>query len=312
MSLPLVALGRGGGGGGGHGGGGGGGGHGGGGHAGGAAHGSAASHGGGHSLFGRSHSGSGGSYGDGAASHRVESFLHRHADIAERFATRPGPGWDARHRRGYPNWGYGFGGGGWTFSVNVYVPGADGPPPPILEPPAGGPGDAGPPQSTVIFRQTLAEHEERFPARGEEAFEQADYEAAAYYWRHALVDDSENPMLMMLLGQALFAAEKFDEAAGATQAAMHRLPKELWGIVVAHHRELYGDDAEYTRQLQALERAAAEKPAIPARHFLLGFHYAYLGFPQPAIGQLDKALDVQPRDEMAKQLRQEAQSRLQH
>jgi tetratricopeptide (TPR) repeat protein len=250
--------------------------------------------------------------------------LGRHADVAERFTAHPRLGWEAVHRRGYPgysNWGYGYGGAGWTISADIiYVPDDSvygghpdyGPPPPLVDPPACDPGHAAPPQSTVIFRQTLAEHEARFPARGEDAFEQADYEAAAYYWRHALLDDPENPMLMVLLGQALFAVERFDEAAGATQAAMHRLPKELWGIVVAHHAELYGDDAEYTRQLQALERAAAEKSKSPARHFLLGFHYAYLGFPQPALRELDKALHAEPRDEIARQLQQDIQSRLQH
>ena len=38
--------------------------------------------------------------------------------------------------------------------------------------------------------------------------------------------------------------------------------------------------------------------------------YAYLGYPQFAIDQLDKGLKAQPNDEMAKQLRDEMQAKL--
>ena len=114
----------------------------------------------------------------------------------------------------------------------------------------------------------------------------------------------------MLLGHALFASGQFDEAAGATQAAMHVLPKDQWGVVVTNFRELYGNTLDYTTQLRALETAVAEKPTNAALRFLAGFHYAYLGHPQLAIDQLDKGLKVEPRDEMAKQLRDELQSRL--
>jgi tetratricopeptide (TPR) repeat protein len=91
---------------------------------------------------------------------------------------------------------------------------------------------------------------------------------------------------------------------------MHMLPKEQWSVVVIHFRELYGDDADYTTQLRTLEHSIAEKPDDPAQHFLAGFHYGYLGFPQSAIDQLDKALSIEPRDEMARQLRDEMQSHL--
>jgi Tfp pilus assembly protein PilF len=54
----------------------------------------------------------------------------------------------------------------------------------------------------------------------------------------------------------------------------------------------------------------SEKPDDPAQRFLLGFHYAYQGFPQQAVDQLDKGLKIAPQDEMAKQLRDEMQSKL--
>jgi tetratricopeptide (TPR) repeat protein len=74
-------------------------------------------------------------------------------------------------------------------------------------------------------------------------------------------------------------------------------------VVISHYTELYGDTKEYTQQLRALEKSVKEKPDDPALRFLAGFHYAYLGFTQQAIDQLDTALKLAPRDEMARQLR---------
>jgi hypothetical protein len=59
-----------------------------------------------------------------------------------------------------------------------------------------------------------------------------------------------------------------------------------------------------------LEKAVKDKPEDPAQRFLLGFHYAYLGYPQNAVDQLERGLKVAPQDEMAKQLRDEMRAKL--
>ena len=114
----------------------------------------------------------------------------------------------------------------------------------------------------------------------------------------------------MMLGQALFATGNFDEAAGATQAAMQTLPKDQWGVVASNYKELYGSVQDYTNQLRALEKAVSDKPDHPGQRFLLGFHYGYLGFPQQSVDQLDKVLKLAPTDEVAKKLRDEMQTKL--
>src|SRR5258708_23752100 len=114
----------------------------------------------------------------------------------------------------------------------------------------------------------------------------------------------------MMLSQALFATGKFEEAAGATQAAMHALPKDKWGVVVSNYKELYGNLQDYTDQLRSLEKAIKDKPDSPALRFLAGFHYAYLGFPKEAVDQLNRGLKLEPRDETAKQLRDAMQAKL--
>ncbi len=145
--------------------------------------------------------------------------------------------------------------------------------------------------------------------RGEAEFKKGNYSGATYSWRHAIVDDPQNPVVVMELGLALFAIGKFDEAAGATQAAMRALPKEHWGTVISHYRELYGNHQDYTRQLRSLEKAILAKPHDPALRFLAGFHFGYLGFLPQSIEQLEFAIQSEPRDEMAKQLLNEMKSR---
>ena len=149
-----------------------------------------------------------------------------------------------------------------------------------------------------------------FADKGESAFKAGDYKGAIYAWRHAVIDDSNNPVVLMMLGQALFATGKFDEAAGATQSAMQMLPKDQWGVVATNYKELYGSVQDYTDQLRALEKGVSDKPEDPAQRFLLGFHYAYLGYPQQAVDQLDKVLKAAPTDELAKQLRDEMRAKL--
>jgi tetratricopeptide (TPR) repeat protein len=149
-----------------------------------------------------------------------------------------------------------------------------------------------------------------FAEKGEAAFKAADYNGAVYAWRHAVVDEPQNPVLVMMLGQGLFATGKFDEAAGAVQSAMQTMPKDKWGVVVTNYRDLYGSAQDYTNQLRALEKAVKDKPEDPAQRFLLGFHYAYLGYPQNAVDQLERGLKVAPQDEMAKQLRDEMRAKL--
>ncbi len=144
-----------------------------------------------------------------------------------------------------------------------------------------------------------------FSGQGEADFRQGKYRAAVHSWRHALVDDPKNGAIILLLSQALFATGQYDEAAGATQAALSFLPEDKWGTVVTHYKELYTNIGDYTTQLRALEKARDAKPRAPALHFLLGYHFGYLNFPKQAVRELDKVLAVAPEDKIAKKLRDE-------
>jgi tetratricopeptide (TPR) repeat protein len=149
-----------------------------------------------------------------------------------------------------------------------------------------------------------------FAGQGEVDFKQGKYPSAVQSWRHALVDDPRNGAIVLLLGQALFAVGQYDEAAGATQAALSMLPEDKWGTVVTHYKELYPNAADYTTQIRALEKARDAKPEAPAFHFLLGYHFGYLNYPKHAVRELDKVLAVMPKDKIAQKLRDEFAAKL--
>ena len=90
---------------------------------------------------------------------------------------------------------------------------------------------------------------------------------------------------------------------------MELLPRDAWGDVVTHYKDIYPDSYNYTLQLRALEKALKEKPDDPAQRFLIGYHLAYLGFYRPALVQLDHAIELNPEDQTAKDLREETAER---
>lgn len=94
---------------------------------------------------------------------------------------------------------------------------------------------------------------EQFAQIGETAFKSRDYKGAVRAWRHALIDDPQNAVLVMMLSQALFATEQYPESAGAVQAAVQTLPQDKWDIVIKNFRDLYGKGEDYTSQLRAPE-----------------------------------------------------------
>jgi tetratricopeptide (TPR) repeat protein len=149
-----------------------------------------------------------------------------------------------------------------------------------------------------------------FSRRAETAFFLADYPRAIHEWRHAVIDDPKNPKLLLFLSQALFAAGRYDEAAGAAQAGLRKLPKDQWGSVVAGYKDLYGRPEDYTAQLRALEAAIKEQPRAPALRFLAGYHYSFLGFRKQAVDQLNIVVKDSSRDDIARDLLRDTQDRI--
>lgn len=207
---------------------------------------------------------------------------------------------------GYGYGGYGYGGyGSNLYATNAYASIAPVVTTPVVTTPTTPAISA--PIASIDPNLQLAQADPASPGqfadRGESSFKTRDFKNATYYWRHAVVDDPKNGVLVMMLGQSLFATGQFEEAAGATQAGIQMLPKDQWGVVAGNYKELYTNIQDYTDQLRALEKAVKDKPDDPATRFLVGYHYGYLGYPKEAIKELDKTLELAPKDEVAKKLR---------
>jgi tetratricopeptide (TPR) repeat protein len=144
---------------------------------------------------------------------------------------------------------------------------------------------------------------ERFDRQGDYAFHARDYMAANRDWQHAVVDDPSNGALAMKLALAMFAVGKYREAAGTTQQALMLLPQERWGQAVSDSKKLYPNPNDYLDQLKRLAKAAADKPNDPALRFLLGFHYGYSGRVADAVRELNKLVQLQPKDQLGRTLR---------
>jgi tetratricopeptide (TPR) repeat protein len=144
---------------------------------------------------------------------------------------------------------------------------------------------------------------EPFDRQGEYAFRAGDYMAANRAWQHAVVDDPSNGALAMKLALALFAVGKYREAAGTTQQVLMLLPQEKWGQAVGDYKKLYRNPKDYLDQLKNLAKAAADKPNDPALRFLLGFHYGYSGRVADAVRELNKLVQLEPKDQLGRKLR---------
>ncbi len=144
---------------------------------------------------------------------------------------------------------------------------------------------------------------EQFISTGEEAFGAGQYQTALRAWQHAMVDNPSNGGVVLMLAQAMFALGQFEQAAGAVQMGMQLLPEGEWGTVVKNYAQIYPNIQNYTDQVKALEKARKTRPDDPALRFLLGYHFGYLGYPKQAVRELDKALDLQPKDLGSQKLR---------
>lgn len=137
--------------------------------------------------------------------------------------------------------------------------------------------------------------------RAETAFRAANYPQAARLARHATVEKPRNGRVFLFLSQALFALGDYPESAQAARQGMALLDASDWGWFVQNFRRYYRN-SDYVGQVRQLEEFAAENPGSVDAHFLLGYHYGYLGYRAEAREHLAKARALDPAGHMRAEL----------
>lgn len=159
------------------------------------------------------------------------------------------------------------------------------------------------PAPTAAATATASADSNRFADEGETLFREGKYREAAQSFRHALVEDPQNGVLIQLLAQALFATEQYDEAAAAVQQSLMMLSEEQWGLVPANARELYSSQAAFDSQLSTLKRAVeGNGEGSPAERFLLAYQLGFSGQRQAALDQLAEVRKAVPEDQASERL----------
>jgi hypothetical protein len=115
------------------------------------------------------------------------------------------------------------------------------------------------------------------------AFEAADYAAAAQKFAAAMELAPEDTILPFALAQALFADEKYADAAGVIRAAMENVTPEKEGVF--YPRGLYVDENVLSSQIQLLSETAKLHFADRQMQLLLG--YQLLG-----TGEIERSIEA--------------------
>lgn len=126
----------------------------------------------------------------------------------------------------------------------------------------------------------------------------ADYRKALEIIDDAITHAPGDPTLHEFRGLALFALERYQEAAGALHAVLASRPGWDWGTI----RALYSRTALYNAQIRTLERFVQDHPGAGDAFFVLGYHYASTGFDGAAAAQFRIAARLNTTDVLSQKL----------
>lgn len=123
-----------------------------------------------------------------------------------------------------------------------------------------------------------------------QSIQQADYQAALVNLEPVLATSPDDGEAWLTQSQALFGLGRFEESAAALHLAWRSLPREAWGAPVRNFQTYFSSGAEYTARLRALEAFVRKHPDESSGHYLLGYHYGYLGHAKAATRELETAV----------------------
>jgi tetratricopeptide (TPR) repeat protein len=142
---------------------------------------------------------------------------------------------------------------------------------------------------------------ENFQSSAFAAFKAAQYEEAQRLVEHALIDEPDNPYLLLYASQVHFANGNYQRAAIEVEAAINTLPQNEWDAIIRDFENLYGRN-DYVVQMSRLERYCFENPTDVYAITLRGFHFGCLGHPVTARRDFEKAIAIDPGNSLAQKL----------
>jgi tetratricopeptide (TPR) repeat protein len=150
-----------------------------------------------------------------------------------------------------------------------------------------------PPPEAAVADPALAKFDE-----GRAAFKAGDYVQALKRTDEAIKTLPNDATLHEFRALALFALQKYEQAATPLHAVLSVGPGWDWTTLIG----LYPRADVYTQQLRALEQYARSNPKSTAAHFLLAYHYLTQGHNDAALGQFRQIQALAPGDTLSAQL----------
>lgn len=192
---------------------------------------------------------------------------------------------------GYDNPYYESGGGsGYDYSqpVAAYEPTAEAQPAVVADAPA-----ASAQLPAGVTQQGMALFDQ---ARA--AFAGGNYQQALDLCNQTLKTMPNDAVVHEFRSLVLFALKKYRESAAAAYAVLSAGPGWDWTTLGS----LYGNVADYTTQLRALEDYVKQSPMSSDGHFLLAYHYLTTGYADAAHRHLLDVDKLTPNDRLVAQL----------
>ncbi len=131
-----------------------------------------------------------------------------------------------------------------------------------------------------------------------EAFVQGDYNGALSKCDQAVARLPNSTAAHEFRGLALFALQRYKEAAGPVYAVLSLGPGWGWATLSS----FYPRPDVYAGQLRALEQYVASNQNVAEARFLLGYHYMTGGHNDAAAEQFKAAVQLNPQDHLSAQL----------
>lgn len=129
-------------------------------------------------------------------------------------------------------------------------------------------------------------------------FKQNNYDAALDKVNSAIQQMPSDPVLHEFRSLVLFAQGKYSESAGTIYAVLATGPGWDWDTM----RSLYPNVDVYGNQVHKLEDYCNANPMAADVRFLLAYHYLTMGYVEEAKAELERVVELQPKDELSIQL----------